>query len=221
MTSLLGDLSGQIVADVAAGRRLSATAVQAAVDSAPHNTAAAAQLGLIDGGLYRDQAARIVGRLGELKRQSLAGVAAAAAKSKELQSLLETVVEDKGKGEERQPVWESGQEAQEEGRLSKVQWRERDEMYESAARALLEQPDVESERKLRRVPLAKYVRIVEAKQAERQKQRQVDMLQQVRREKGGGVYGHAAANTQCWGTSLFALTKVVRPQAVSPGSACV
>ena len=54
LEALLGDLADQVAAGIAAGRRVGAAAVAAALDEAPLPAARAAELGIIDGAAYRD-----------------------------------------------------------------------------------------------------------------------------------------------------------------------
>ncbi len=172
-TSLLQDLSSQIIADVAAGRRLTAQAVQAAVDGAPHTAHAAIKLGLVDAALYRDQAAKMVARLAEVK----AGGRLKAASVLEPSKQQHEQQEDKGQLHAQQEQQQQAGQQQEQDLQQGASGG-----YEAAARALLATPDAEPSRQLKRVPLQKYIKVVEAQQAQRLKLKQVDSLQQVCRQ---------------------------------------
>ncbi|GAB4815409.1 hypothetical protein N2152v2_002455 [Parachlorella kessleri] len=172
-TSLLQDLSSQIIADVAAGRRLTAQAVQAAVDGAPHTAHAAIKLGLVDAALYRDQAAKMVARLAELKARGPLKAASVLEPNKQQHEQQEVKGQLHAQQEEQQQPGQQQQQA-----VQQAVQQGSSGGFEAAARALLATPDAEPSRQLKRVPLQKYIKVVEAQQAQRLKLKQVDSLQQ-------------------------------------------
>ncbi|HEX8560167.1 MAG TPA: signal peptide peptidase SppA [Pyrinomonadaceae bacterium] len=78
LNSLLDEIFNRYVAQVAESRRKSPEDVRALVDSAPHNARAAAEAGLIDGALYREEVeAELKKRLGYKDDEKLRKVSAA------------------------------------------------------------------------------------------------------------------------------------------------
>ena len=148
LDELLKDLAGQVVDGIAAARGLTLEQARQVIDTAPHMASQALELGLIDGVLYRDQALSMAPRLHQVALAERARLLLASAADAALPVVKAFTAPAATPYEQRRVLLAALRPAA-------------DTAAEEVHRGLLEKPDVEPARKLRRVSLEHYLKAVD------------------------------------------------------------
>eukprot|EP00887_Chlorella_sp_A99_P006371 scaffold3.g6371.t1 len=180
MEGMLADLADQVMEGIAAGRSLAPEAVRAAVDAAPYSSAEALARGLVDGALYRDQAVLMPARLHEAAARGAAREATAEGGAR-ADGPAPPAAERGGATVGGGAKAAGGGAAAEGGAC-----------LDDHAR-LLADPDGQPATKLRRIPLSRYLRVLEAQERAAQGRGLWSGLREALREAGEDEGGDAPA----------------------------